>query len=191
MKHKEFKYPLLIGFVVSLIVLVTLSLTVPDISESPPKKPNTPDFLFENIVIRQFEKGRLTWEIRSDQATVDKADGKAYLKNMTGSYFKGKVPQLKLRSPDAWISLQNAHLNLRQADVDWILDSVTYHIRADKLDWNNDSQILAGNGAVSIASPELTLTGDSVNAYLLTEDVTLSGQPGKAVITPKPQRQKS
>jgi LPS export ABC transporter protein LptC len=185
MKKQRLKYPLLLGFSVAFIFLITLSLTVPDISKTPPKNPNTPDFLFEDIVIRQFEKGRLTWEINSKEASIDRSEGKAVLKSMKGVYFDNKVPKLVLHAPSARISLQDAYMDVQQASVDCFFDKQRFRITSDTLVWDNQHGLLAGSGRVAVDSKDTSIRGDRFRANLSSQLIDLFGDPCNAIVYPK------
>lgn len=178
------RYSLRILYFLGFVVVIFLSLIEPNMDFIAQKPKNTPDFLFENVKITQYDYGKQSWKLESKFATIDKDIDKAYLKTITGVFFRGDDPVLSVVAPKAELGMLNMNMTLFNATANLEIDGQKINLKSDTLSWNGVVQQFFGKNNIRIYTSGILLTGDYFLVDIPTNKLQLS-ENSRALISPE------
>ncbi len=181
---KKNKYKLVVGtFIGSLLVgVIVLSLVTPIFYSTPKKSDRTPDVMFEEMILRNFDHGQLVFTLKSNKALMFRKENQAVLSNVTGQFFSNNSTVFELTAPSLDIALNSMEITITQVDGNWLVKDGRVHMTAQRVTWNPDLKIIEALGNVNLIHNQMSVVSKTVVYKMSDSQLWCTGDPNNVVI---------
>ena len=129
----------------------------------PPKKENRPDYLFENIHLKEFVRGEKTMDMVASKASYDRDSELLRMSGLTAVFFTKDQSPFHLVSPDAGLELTTGTVFLYHPILKTVLSEVAMEIRAKNAIWHSREGDLRATGNVRVLRGGLSVSSDTMH----------------------------
>ena len=143
---------------------------------SPPKKENRPDYLFENIQLKEFVRGQKTMDIVASKASYDRDLELLRMSALTAVFFAEDQTPFHLVSPDAGLQLTTGAIFLYHPIIKTVLSDVGMKIRATNAVWHSREGDLRASGNIRVLRGRLSVSSEAMHMDQARGRVTFSGR---------------
>jgi hypothetical protein len=181
---KKNKLKLVTGTVIGsmLVGIVVFSLVTPIFYSTPKKNKNTPDVLFEGMVLRNFDHGKLVFILKSNKAVMFRKENKAILSNVSGEFFSNNNRVFEMESPSLDIALDSLIISMKQVEGNWLVKGGLVHMSAQRLTWDPDKKVIEAMGDVNLTNDRMHVVSKTVVYKMSDSQLWCKGDPNNVVI---------
>ncbi len=128
----------------------------------PPPKENRPDYIFENIHLKEFVRGEKTMDMVASKASFDRDLEALHLQALTATFFTKDQTPVHLMSPDAGLQLTTGAISLYHPVIKTVLSDIAMEIRATSAVWHSREGDLIATGNVRVLRGSLFVSSDTL-----------------------------
>lgn len=127
----------------------------------------------KNSVLKREKEGKLLWQFTVDEVVNDKQKNLAYLKGITGKVYRNDGSYIDIIAEKGVAEISDNNFSL-EGNVKAVINSGG-ELYADKITWNQNKELITGNGHVKIIKDAWTATADMAMTTSAFENIRLKG----------------
>lgn len=165
----------LYGFIIIVISVCVWAVVTKPIPQKKTaddtQKEQTMDYSSNTII--EEKDGRKIWEIKADSIVMNSQTKETEMKNIQGKYYDANGQVLTLTSPHGTYDDKTKNIVLDNSVHVVSDDGMVFD--AQKVTWNDDNQLLTGEGNVKIVKGDMQADGDKIESSDSFVQFKLSG----------------